>query len=175
MKMLYGLAKEKLRGSHDYSHAQRLLKYGKKLNSFYKGSWKVIEASLLLHEFTKNDPNGAREFLKGFSEEEIKNVIHCIDAHYWARKVKPKTIEATIVQDCDSLDMLGAIGIARAFMAAGEKGLDLIKAEKEYKKKRLVVYSKLNLKESKKIANKRFQFTKHFFKTIDEEIKNAGA
>jgi len=175
MKILYKLAKKNLRGSHDYSHAQRLLKYGKNLNSLYKGNWKVIEASILLHEFTKDNPDGAREYLKNFSDEEIHNVIHCIDAHYWARKVKPKTIEAIIVQDCDSLDMLGAIGIARAFMAAGEKGLDLINGVKEYKKKRLVVYSKLNLEESKKIANKRFQFTKLFFKTIDEEIKNAGA
>jgi uncharacterized protein len=174
MKILYELAKSKLKGSHDYSHAQRLLKYGRKLNSFYKGNWKVIEASLLLHEFTKDNPEGAREFLENFSEEENKNVIHCIDAHYWARKVRPKTIEAKIVQDCDSLDMLGAIGIARAFMAAGEKGLDLINGVKEYKKKRLKVFRKLNLEGSKKIANKKFQFTKLFFKTIDEEIKNAG-
>jgi uncharacterized protein len=174
MKILHALAKSKLKGSHDYSHAQRLLKYGKKLNSIYKSNWKVIEASLLLHEFTKDNPEGARELLKDFSEEEIKNVIHCIDAHYWARKIKPKTIEATIVQDCDSLDMLGAIGIARGFMGGGEKGLDLIEAKKEYKKKRLVVYGKLNLAGSKKMANKRFQFTKLFFKTIDEEIRNAG-
>jgi uncharacterized protein len=174
MKILYEFAKSKLRGSHDYSHAQRLLKYAKKLNSPYKGNWKVIEASILLHEFTKDNPDGSREFLKNFSDEEIKNVIHCIETHYWANKKKPKTIEAKIVQDCDSLDMLGAIGIARGFMAAGEKGLDLIKAKKEYKNKRLKVFSKLNLEESKKIANKKFQFTKIFFKTIDEEIKNAG-
>jgi uncharacterized protein len=82
----------------------------------------------------------------------------------------PSAIEAKIVQDCDSLDMLGAIGIARGFMSAGEKGLDLIEAKNEYKNKRLKVYSKLNLKESRKIANKRFEFTKLFFKIIDKEM-----
>ena len=66
--------------------------------------------------------------------------------------------------------MLGAIGIARGFMSAGEKGLDLIKAKGEYKNKRINIYSKLNLKESKRIADKKFKFTKLFFRTIDKEM-----
>jgi len=170
MKELNKIAKNKLKGSHDYSHAERMLKYAKILNSKYNGNWKVIEASILLHEFTKNNPNASKKFLKGFSDEEIKNIIHCINTHYWFKKNMPYTIEAKIVQDCDSLDMLGAIGIARGFMSAGEKDLDLKEAKNEYKNKRLRVYSKLNLKESRKIANKRFEFTKLFFKTIDKEM-----
>jgi len=171
MKALHKLAKRKLRGSHDYSHTKRLLKYAKRLNSLYKGNWRVIEASILLHEFTKSNPNSSKKFLKGFSNKEVKNVIHCINTHYCLKKkYRPKTIEAKIVQDCDSLDMLGAIGIARGFMSAGEKGLDLVEAKREYKNKRLSIYSKLNLKESKKIANEKFKFTKLFFKTIDKEM-----
>lgn len=170
MKTLYELAKKKLKGSHDYSHAERLLKYAKELNSARKGNWKVIEASILLHEFTKNDPDGAKKFLKDFSDEEAKNVIHCINTHYCLKKIKPLTIEAKIVQDCDTLDMLGAIGIARGFMAAGEKGLGLAQAKGEYKNKRLGLYDKLSLEESKRMANKKFEFTKLFFGTIDEEI-----
>ncbi len=170
MKTLYELAKKKLRGSHDYSHAERSLGHAKTLNSARKGNWKVIEAAILLHEFTKNNPDGAKKLLKGFTNEEIENIIHCINTHYCLKKDKPKTIEAKIVQDCDTLDMLGAIGIARGFMAAGEKGLGLTEAKNEYKKKRLGLYAKLNLKESKRIANKKFKFTKLFFKTIDEEI-----
>jgi uncharacterized protein len=170
MKELNKIAKEKLKGSHDYSHVERMLKYAKILNSKYNSNWKVIEASILLHEFTKNNPNSSKKFLKGFLDKEIKNVIHCINTHYWFKKNTPYTIEAKIVQDCDSLDMLGAIGIARGFMSAGEKGLDLTEAKNEYKNKRLKVYSKLNLKESKIIANKKFEFTKLFFKTIDKEM-----
>ncbi len=171
MKTLYELAKNKLRGSHDFSHAQRSLKFAKELNSARKSNWKVIEASILLHEFTKNDPDGAKKFLKGFSDEEARNVIHCINTHYCLKKVKPLTIEAKIVQDCDTLDMLGAVGIARGFMAAGEKGLNLAKASDEYKNKRIGLYAKLNLKESKRIASKKYKFTKLFFKTIDEEMR----
>ena len=171
MKILHEIVKRKLKGSHDYSHVERLLKYAKRLNSIYNGNWKVIEASILLHEITKNNPKSSKKFLKNFSDEEIKNIIHCISSHHWfKKKYKPKTIEGKIVQDCDILDMLGAVGIARGFMSAGEKGLDLTKARNEYKNKRLDVYSKLNLMESKKIANKKFEFTKLFFKTIDKEM-----
>lgn len=170
LKVLNELAKKELKGSHDYSHTQRMLKNGKKLNSSLKGNWKVIEASILLHEFKKNNPDSAKELLNGFTDEEIENVIHCIKTHYCLKEDKPQTIEAKIVQDCDTLDMLGAIGIARGFMAAGEKGLGLAQAKDEYKKKRIGLYAKLNLKESKKIADKKFKFTKLFFKTIDKEI-----
>jgi uncharacterized protein len=170
MNNLNKIAKEKLKGSHDYSHVERMLKYAKILKSKYKGNWKVIEASILLHEFMKYKPESSKKFLKGFSDEEIKNVIHCISTHYCLKKRKPRTIEAKIVQDCDTLDMLGAIGIARGFMSSGEKSLDLKEARNEYKNKRLKVYSKLNLKESRKLANKKFEFTKLFFKNIDKEM-----
>jgi uncharacterized protein len=170
METLYELAKKELKGSHDYSHAQRMLKNGKELNSAYKGDWKVIEASILLHEFKKNNPDSAKELLNGFTNEEIGNVIHCIKTHYCLKGDKPETIEAKIVQDCDTLDMLGAIGIARGFMAAGEKGLGLAQAKEEYKNKRIGLYAKLNLEESKKIADKKFKFTKLFFETIDKEL-----
>lgn len=66
--------------------------------------------------------------------------------------------------------MLGAIGIARAFIASGEKDLNLVDAITEYKKKRLALLEIINLDETKKIADKKYQFTKLFFDTIDEEL-----
>jgi len=170
MTNLNEIAKERLKGSHDYSHVQRLLEYAKILNSKYKGNWKVIRASILLHEFMKNRPEESKKFLKGFSPAEIKSVIHCIGTHDCFKNKIPKTVEAKIVQDSDTLDKFGAIGIARGFMSASEKGLNLIEAKNEYKYKRLSAYKKLNLKESKKIANKKFEFTKLFFSTIDKEM-----
>lgn len=66
--------------------------------------------------------------------------------------------------------MLGAVGIARGFMASGEKELNLTDAKNEYKRKRFLVMEHLNLEESKKIAKERSAFTKLFFKTIEEEM-----
>jgi len=171
MKYLYKLAKEKLHGSHDLLHIKRLLKNAKKLANVYGGKWKIIEAAILIHEFAKKNPKPYRNMLlKKFSKEDTDNIIHCIKTHYYLSGNKPKTIEAKIVQDCDTIDSIGAIGIVRAFMSAGEKNLDFKKAIKEYKKKRTSTFSALNLDESRKLAKENFRFTKTFFEKLDNEL-----
>jgi uncharacterized protein len=160
---------EKLPGSHDDSHINRTLRFAKQIQAVHEANWKIIEAALELHEETKNNPKSVDSYLPDFSQEEIGEVAYCIEKHYDYIN-KPTTLEGKIVQDCDILDMLGAVGIARAFMASGEKGLKLLEAEKEYKKKRLMLFDQLNLEESKKIAKDKASFTKLFFETIEGEL-----
>ncbi len=119
---LHQILKEKMHGAHDYSHVERILKHGHAINQVHKGNWKIIEAALLLHEITKIDLPSIRNYLPNFSEEEIDQVTYCI-VHHYDFVSKPETIEGKIVQDCDIIDMLGAVGIARAFLASGERGL----------------------------------------------------
>ncbi len=52
----------------------------------------------------------------GYSEKKTAHVKHCIVAHRFRGKAKPKTEEAKILFDADKLDVLGAIGVARSFM-----------------------------------------------------------
>lgn len=171
MNELRKLANEKLHGSHDLLHVRRVLKNAKRLAKVYKGNWKVIEAAIILHEFAKNDPEAYRKILlKKFSKIDVSNIIHCIKTHYWLSKNKPKTIEAKIVQDSDTVDVMGAIGIVRAFMSAGEKNLSFEKAIKEYRRKRLATFEALNLNESKRLGKENFKFTKLFFEKLDKEM-----
>lgn len=167
---LYKLVKEKLHGAHDFSHIERILKYAKQIHAAHSGNWKIIEAALLLHEITKNDLDSIKTYVSDFTEEESAQVTDCVRYHYNFVD-KPKTLEGKIVQDCDILDMLGAVGIARGFVASGEKGLNLPEAKDEYKRKRFLVMEQLNLDESKKMAEKKSQFTKLFFNTIEEEME----
>lgn len=58
----------------------------------------------------------------GYSKEKIVHIKHCIVAHRFRGKVKPQTREAKILFDADKLDVLGAMGVARSFMMAGQYG-----------------------------------------------------
>lgn len=56
----------------------------------------------------------------GYSESEIKAAQHVIEAHSYSAGIEPKSQEAVILRDSDRLDALGAVGIARTFMVAGQ-------------------------------------------------------
>jgi uncharacterized protein len=169
MSSLSDVIKEKLSGAHDFSHIERVLSHAEKINVVSKGNWKIIYAALLIHEVGKNDLASCKDYFPDFSEEEIKQVKYCIEKHSDYEN-KPQTIEGKIVQDADILDMLGAVGIARGFIASGEKKYNLKTAKDEYKKKRLNVINQLTLEESKKLAKNKIEFTKLFFTTLDEEL-----
>jgi len=55
-----------------------------------------------------------------FSEEAVGDIKHCIVAHRFRSGIRPESKEAKILFDADKLDIIGAIGIARSFMIAGE-------------------------------------------------------
>lgn len=57
-----------------------------------------------------------------YEEEKIRKIKHCIIAHRFRTGNEPKTIEAKILFDSDKLDVIGATGIARTFMLAGQFG-----------------------------------------------------
>ncbi|UZD90802.1 HD domain-containing protein [Cognatishimia activa] len=56
----------------------------------------------------------------GYSEDEITAAQHAIKAHSYSARIPPKSPEAIILRDADRLDALGAVGIARTFMVAGQ-------------------------------------------------------
>lgn len=82
----------------------------------------------------KNDPGranastlsaqAARPILRtlGFNEAEIEATAHAIAAHSFSAGIAPVTLEAKAVQDADRLEALGAIGLARVFVVAGQLG-----------------------------------------------------
>ena len=53
------------------------------------------------------------------------NILHCIRSHRFRGSHKPRTPEARVLFDADKLDAIGAVGVARAFLFAGEVGARL--------------------------------------------------
>ena len=99
--------------------------------------------------FAKNHPDRADsskisadkaiEFLKliGYSSAYLDDIHHAITAHSYSANVKPRTLEAEIVQDADRLDSLGAIGIARCLQVSSSLGVPLYSNSDTFCKQRL--------------------------------------
>lgn len=135
----------------------------------------------------------------GYSEEKIAHVKHCIVAHRFRGKVKPQTKEAKILFDADKLDVLGAIGVARSFMMAGqyrqktysdisikeylrnnvigEKAEGIIRdiskhtPNLEFELKFKHVPERLYTQKAREIAKERLRFMENFFEKLKMEIE----
>lgn len=125
-------------GAHDLGHLARVWANARAIG-LDEGAvdWQVLEAAVWFHDLVnlpKSSPDRAKAsslsakaavaFLRadGFPEEKLPAVAHAIEAHSFSADIAPDTLEARILQDADRLEALGAIGIARMFMVAGQMG-----------------------------------------------------
>ena len=123
----------------------------------------------------------------GLDDAFIQHIAECIRTHRAKSKVIPGSIEAKVVYDADKLDAIGAIGIARTFVFAGEIGarvhnadVDIYKtksytkedtAYREYMLKLRYLKDKLYTDEGRRIALERSKFMDEFFKRLNAEVE----
>jgi len=176
----------------------------------------VLKTAALLHDIARlkefNDKSGsidhsalgaemADKILRtlGYSEEKIAHVKHCIAAHRFRSKVEPQTKEAKILFDADKLDVLGAIGVARSFMIAGQYDQKIYSETsiKEYMKENVIgekadgmiidiskhspnlefelkfkrIPERLYTQKAREMAKERMRFMEDFFEKLKREIK----
>lgn len=130
-----------------------------------------------------------------FDEGQIDAIKHCILTHRFRTDRRPETIEAKILFDADKLDVIGATGLCRTYMLAGQYGQKLyIEAlDDDYTKENTVANGRLkNLskhspnveyeikfksipekvytKKAKEIAKERLTFMGSFFDRLKSEI-----
>ncbi|WP_297430022.1 HD domain-containing protein [Clostridium sp.] len=131
----------------------------------------------------------------GYEEEKIEKIKHCIIAHRFRTGNEPNTIEAKILFDSDKLDIIGASGIARTFMLAGQFGQRLAVNEPlndymksntvengrlkdvskhtpfiEYEVKFKKIPDKLYTEKAKEIGKERLKFMDEYFNRLKLEI-----
>jgi len=127
---------------HDFQHIQRVLALAERVGREEGADLEVLRAAVLLHDASGAAPGeevGARathheasaEFARGvlaaegWPEARIEAVLHAIRAHRFRGTAAPRSLEAKILFDCDKLDVLGAIGVARTMAYAALAGQPL--------------------------------------------------
>ncbi len=123
------------KSGHDYYHVERVRKNALRIfRGEKKGDIFIIQLGALLHDVAdwkshdeEEGPQKAKDWLLAHKLHSdtiahIEYIIRTISFKGRCHNIKPKTIEAQIVQDADRLDSIGAIGIARCFTYGGSKG-----------------------------------------------------
>lgn len=191
------------RGSHDWEHTERVAKLCLHIGKKENADLEVLHLAALLHDIGRehqDKANGtichaekgaaiARELLGGYALEEalIEKVVHCIETHRFRGDHVPQSKEAQVLFDADKLDAMGATGIGRAFLFAGEVGAKLHDKEivvehtaaysredtayREYLVKLVTLKDRMLTEEGKRMAQARHQFMVEFFNRLNREVE----
>ncbi|MCK5490569.1 MAG: HD domain-containing protein [Candidatus Pacebacteria bacterium] len=194
-------------GCHDWTHIERVRNLALKLGKKEGANLQILEIAVLLHDIGRKQEMkskgkfchaeiGVKEsekILKKYklNNEIVENILHCVLTHRYRNNNIPETIEARVLFDADKIDLIGAVGIARNFLFAGNSGSNrlytgneqhLVKSTKNYSYTKgdscLLEYelilknvrNKLLTKSGKEISKSRDKFTKEFFRRFKNEI-----
>ena len=190
------------RKSHDWDHIQRVYQLCLTLAEGETVDLTMLRLAALLHDIARMDEdlqNGnlchasigavkAKQFLKdhGIDKQLIAGVVHCIETHRYKNACMPETTEARILYDADKLDAIGAIGLGRAFVYAGEIGarvhhheVDIEKtapytiedtAYREFLVKLRHIKDRMLTEKGRQMALDRHHFMERFFDRLNREV-----
>jgi uncharacterized protein len=121
------------------------------------------------------------------SDSQKQNVLHCIKSHRFRNNCEPRTTEAKVLFDADKLDAIGAVGVARAYLFAGEVGARLHSPDRdvektnsysrddtgfrEFRVKLRKIRDRALTTEGRKMARERHAFMVGFFNRFLEEYE----
>ncbi len=191
------------RGSHDWDHTLRVHRLCRRIGVAEEVDLVVVEAAAYLHDIGRGQQdrsNGrvchaekgaamARRMLAGhpLAADRKENIVHCIAAHRFRQGEAPRTAEACVLFDADKLDAIGAVGVARAFLFAGELGarlhspdVDVTRAPaysiddtgyREYLVKLSKIKARILTPTGRRMAEKRHRYMTGFFERFLEEYE----
>jgi uncharacterized protein len=189
------------RGSHGWDHTERVLGLCLRIGRKEKADLEVLRLAALLHDIGREEADksggrfchGARgaalaaEILKRHAVDRhtAARVVDCIATHRFRGRRSPETLEARVLFDADKLDSIGAVGVGRAFLFAGEVGarlhdaaVDIRKTQpytredtayREFLVKLSRIKDRMHTREGKRIARERHRFMARFFDRLNRE------
>ena len=189
------------RGSHAWEHTQRVFRLCRHIGAAEGADMDVLLMAACLHDIGRvyQDTSDGKvcHAEKGvelahpvidplsMAKRRKTNILHCIHAHRFRKPPHPETIEARVLFDADKLDAIGAVGVARAYLFAGEIGARLhnpdvdVKATRpytsedtgfrEFKVKLSKIKTCMLTREGTRLAEKRHAFMAAFFERLQIE------
>lgn len=185
-------------GAHGFSHVLRVLRLAEHIGQAEGADMLVLRTACLLHDIGRPAETAsgvchaawgaerARQLLAGHPPALVEAVAHAIAAHRFRNDVEPRTLEAKVLSDADKLDALGAVGVARAYAMAGERGselwvpMDAAQQEDaggkahtpvhEYLHKLLQLPDHLYTPTARRMAEHRLRFMQAFFEELEAEM-----
>jgi uncharacterized protein len=193
------------RGSHAWDHTERVFRLCLRIGRREKADLDILRLAALLHDIGREEEDLsdgrtchaekgaalAAKILKkhGIADERIARVVRCIQTHRYRGQLVPDSLEGKILFDADKLDSIGAVGIGRAFLFAGEVGARLhdpkiqVQKTKPYTKEDTAyreflvklsrVKGRMFTAEGKRIAGERHKFMTEFFRRLNKETTGA--
>jgi uncharacterized protein len=190
-------------GSHGWDHTERVVALARRLGEREGAQLSVLKLAALLHDIARPEESAAKgavdhaqlgaqvakKFLagQGAPADLVRAVCHCIESHRFRGGAEPESLEARCLFDADKLDSLGAVGIGRAFLFAGEVGARLHNDElelagtdaysredtayREFAVKLMKVKERLLTNEGRRLAAGRHRFMSAFFRRLGREVR----
>ncbi len=189
-------------GSHDWEHTLRVVRLCERLGPKEGADMIVLMAAAYLHDIGRAFQDASKgaichaekgavlaaPFVRNLSltDGQKGNIIHCIESHRFRGSQRPDTLEAQVLFDADKIDAIGAIGVARAFLFAGEVGarlhnpsIDIEETEsysrddtgyREFKVKLCKIKDRMLTPSGRSFARERHQFMVSFFDRFIQEF-----
>ncbi len=170
-------------GAHGFDHTGRVVRLCEQLGAREGADMAVLIPAALFHDIARpleertgalHEEEGARmaeAYLRsiGYPEDRIAAIAHAVRAHRYSTGIDPATLEARVLSDADKLDAMGAVGIARTFMQAGERGGGIPDAVDHIRAKLLNLKDLMYTKTAREIAAKRHALLVAFLAALEEE------
>lgn len=189
-------------GSHGPDHTERVFQNAMAIGRSMGARLDILAPAALLHDIGRSQESRSKGGLchadigadmaepilreLGYSKEDRTAICRCIRSHRFRGDTEPESLEEKILFDADKLDSIGAVGVGRAFLFAGQIGARLHNAEvdhsatvaysgedtayREFQVKMSKVSKEMLTPLGRKIARRRHDFMETFFAELNLEI-----
>jgi len=172
-------------GSHGFDHVERVTALCERIGKAEGADMTILVPAALLHDIARplekergipHEQEGARmaeEYLTSirYDAGAVRAIAAAIRTHRFTTAAEPESPEARILSDADKLDALGAVGIARTFLRAGEHGTTMQDGINHFHEKLLKLPDRMYTKTGRQIAAERHAFLLRFLQRMEDETR----